>query len=289
VAKKKNGAAASATEAPAKKSKASAAPPPPVEEAAPPPVEEAAQPAPAAEGAAPTARPEKPVEAVEWDVLYPEPTCELCLGDTAITVDKAKDLLGWEEEEEDGPTFGEFYTKELAKAYGRKVRLKFNVANRPIYPDVFMRLRQEHLNRRWQFNGEPIIIGRCGHVLNGQHTLISLILAEQERTGPRAQHWSLYHDKPITMDKAIMYGVSEEDSVVNTMDTCKPRSLADVIYRSPYFATKKGNRQEDGCQGPGVRDQTPVGPHRRPGQPELPDLPDACGVARLPCSPRRAG
>jgi hypothetical protein len=95
-------------------------------------------------------------------------------------------------------------------------------------------LRQEILNGRWQLNGEPIIIGSTGLVLNGQHTLIALITACQAyNSDPNA--YPAWDHEP-TIDKVITVGISEEDSVVNTMDTGKPRSLADVIYRSSYFA-----------------------------------------------------
>lgn len=159
-------------------------------------------------------------------------------GDAAITVDMAKDLLGWEEEEEGGPQFGDKHVTEVSRVYGRKVRLSNNIANRPIYARNLASLKQELLQNRWQMNGEPIIIGRTGLVLNGQHSLLALVLAEKDRTGPAAEHWALYHAGPITMGKVVTYGIEETDRVVNTMDTCKPRSIADVLYRSEYFANK---------------------------------------------------
>jgi hypothetical protein len=99
-------------------------------------------------------------------------------------------------------------------------------------------LIQKILNQRWRFNGEPIILGKTGLVLNGQHTLVAVIRAEQIRSADKKGLWK-HLTEPITIEKAVSYGVEETDDVVNTMDTCKPRSLADIIYRSEYFAKRK--------------------------------------------------
>lgn len=158
-----------------------------------------------------------------------------------ITVDKAKQLLGWEEEEEKKP-FGNKHLGEISRAYGAKVRCTNNVANRPIYSSQLETLKQEILRGRWVFNGEPIIIGITGLILNGQHTLLALILAAKEwATHP--DRWPVWTEAP-TLDKLVIVGVAEDDDTVNTMDTCKPRSLADVIYRASYFKDLPGKAQK---------------------------------------------
>lgn len=168
----------------------------------------------------------------EREVKYPDVDVIAYRGAKAISVDLAKTLLGWHEENVHN-------TYDLLIG-SKKVQLLNNVKNRPLYTNVAEALQQEHLNRRWKFNGEPIIIGKTGLILNGQHTLVSLILAEEERTtGTKAAHWQTIWPEPITMEKIIVYGVDEDDGTVNTMDTCKPRSLADVIYRSEYFSKLK--------------------------------------------------
>jgi hypothetical protein len=167
-------------------------------------------------------------------IVYPTPTTKLCIGDLAITVGQAKELLGWEEET-DKNKFGAEYVRTLTKLYPKKVRCTNNVTNRPLYKSVLDSLKQEILRRKWHYNGEPVIIGRTGLVLNGQHTLLALILAALEVV-ERPDKWAEYWTTEPTLEKVIAFGVCEDDSVVNTMDTCKPRSLADVIYRSAYFA-----------------------------------------------------
>ena len=169
-------------------------------------------------------------------VMYPKPTTELRLvqNATALTVVGAKKILGWEEETEENK-FGADYIRELVGLYSKKVRCTNNITNRPLTKSILLTLKQEILRKHWQYNGETIIIGCTGLVLNGQHTLIALVLAAAEIAN-RPDKWSNYWKVEPTVDKLIAYGVSEDDEIVNTMDTCKPRSLAEVMYRSAYFA-----------------------------------------------------
>lgn len=147
----------------------------------------------------------------------------------AITAAQAKEILGWEEEGEKNP-FGKKYLTEIN---GKKVRCNNNVTNRPLGMAVVETLVQEILNKRWSYNGESIIIGRTGLVLNGQHTLLALIIAAQ-RWHDNPEACPLWKEEP-TLHKLIAYGVKEDDQTVNTMDTCKPRSFADVLYRAQLF------------------------------------------------------
>lgn len=173
-------------------------------------------------------------------VIYEEVEAVCCVGEDAITVEQAKEMLGWQEEGE--YKWGSNYA--IMDANGRKIRLLNNITNRPIYNGVLKNLISEILLKHWVFNGEPIILGRTGLVLNGQHTLISIVLAEQERIKQHA-HWSDPWPNAITIEKMVVRGVDESDQVVNTMDTCKPRNLADVIYRSHYFKKMgEGERQK---------------------------------------------
>lgn len=175
-------------------------------------------------------------EDVGRQVLYPEYRAVVCEKEAAITAEKCKDLLGWTEETEE-VKFGADYL--LIDRYGKKIRCFNNPSNRPLYLSVVETLIQEHLRKRWRLNGEALIIGRTGLVLNGQHTLISTVLAEQIREMDLLEDKPLYADVwpgPITMEKVIVFGIQEDDETANTMDTCKPRSLADVIYRSKYFS-----------------------------------------------------
>lgn len=169
------------------------------------------------------------------EILHSKPRCTVCVGEKSITVKQAKGLLGWEEETEDVKFGPDFLLKDRRN---NKIRCHFNIINRPLYKVVYQKLAQEHLRKRWYFNGEPIIVGVSGLLLNGQHTLISLVLAAQDWEANQEQ-WQAFWQTEPTMEKSIQYGVDESDKVVNTMDTCKPRTLADVFYRSAYFAKLK--------------------------------------------------
>jgi hypothetical protein len=165
------------------------------------------------------------------EVIYKEVLADVCVGDTAITADDAKELLGWEE-----VAGGELnYSKEIFSLAKKKVICRNNTINRTVYASVVLTLKQEILRRRWILNGEPIIVGKTGQLLNGQHTLLALILANQEWEADK-ERWAEYWETPPTIDKVVVSGIDEADQTVNTMDTCKPRSLVDVIGRSEYFS-----------------------------------------------------
>lgn len=165
---------------------------------------------------------QKPVESVE------ELNVRICTGEKALTVEQAKELIGWEEERD--KKFGTDYL--LKNSEKKKIRCSNNLTNRPLYLSVCKGLVQDILNGHWRFNGEPIIVGKDGSILNGQHTLVSLILAGEIWRNNR-ELYSLECEP--TIERLVVYGVSNDDKTINTMDTCKPRSLQDVIYRSRFF------------------------------------------------------
>ena len=170
----------------------------------------------------------------EREVLHPAIKVSLTFGEAALTAAHAYELLGCTENIEDARDAGceaPLFTDRL----GNPIYAKNNLNNRPLYMQVVETLVQEILNKRWRCNGETVIVGKTGLVLNGQHSLVALVLAEQDRTGPQALHWEGVWDGAVTMDKIVVMGVDEDDQIINTMDTCKPRSLTDVIYRSPLF------------------------------------------------------
>lgn len=171
-----------------------------------------------------------PKENVTRNVVHEKYACEICKEQTAITSQKAKDLLGWEEEQLSTPYKKDYFIKDNN---GVKIRCFNNIANRALVSSNVSKLKQEILRGRWHVNGEPIIIGRSGLILNGQHTLVALILAGQDWLSNKDNH--PFWKTPPTIDKFINFGIDESDDVVNTMDTCKPRDLADVIYRSHYL------------------------------------------------------
>lgn len=192
----------------------------------------------------------------EREIIWPEEedraqgikyVVALCYEQNSITVQQSKDMLGWTEvKAREGSDFTD--------RNGKHIVCTNNTTNREIKWLEVEKLVQIHLTRRvkdgtpaWKFNGEDILIGMYGAVLNGQKSMIAHVLAEQDRLrdikdpvkspykGRLAREWP----DPITMEKGIKKGLSEEDDVVNTLDTCQPRTLVDVMYRSDYFRSMR--------------------------------------------------
>lgn len=178
-------------------------------------------------------------------ILYPTYEHLPTFGERAITMEQAKQILGWSEDPAQAKEL-KLGEPAIVDRNNVNVWLVNNQTNRSIYIAKVDELEQEHLNRRWSgpngngksVNGECLLIGKYGSVLNGQHSLVSLVFAEQTRQ-KEPDKWKAQWPGPVVMDKPITRGIDEDDAVVNTMDTCKPRSAADVIYRSEYFRTMK--------------------------------------------------
>lgn len=163
-------------------------------------------------------------------IIYDSIKAVVCQGEKSLTYDQAKDLLGWEEETE-GKTFGKHF---LFKSGEKKVRTTKNLHNRDFQMPNALLVKQEVLRRKWKLNGETLIIGDRGSILSAQHRLIGFVMAVDDyRKEPET--YPAWKTEP-TLDCVIVYGISEDDDVVNTIDTGRPRTLADVIFRSIYFA-----------------------------------------------------
>lgn len=151
-----------------------------------------------------------------------------------ITEEIAKKLVGWREETKDGE-FGDNYT--LTDLEGNRIRCVHLLKNRFYFPGLSHDWMLEILRRKWQFNLETIIIDRVGDVQDGQHRLVGLILACQEWRKNK-ERWQENWPKAPTMASLVAVGCDESDEVVNSIGVGRPRSLADVFFRSEIFAKK---------------------------------------------------
>lgn len=176
----------------------------------------------------------------ERPILYPEVTIVKYKGDKAMSITKAKDLIGWQEvTDEDKKNKG--LPEPLFKdKTGARVRLLRNAKNRPFNIAWAETVAQERLNGRWQFNGETIIVSTYGDVISGQHRLVGFLLAEQIRTGKRQkEYWADTHPDPLTLETIVVYGIDDSPEVLRTLDNVRPRTLADVLYTNPeVFGSK---------------------------------------------------
>lgn len=161
------------------------------------------------------------------EVVYAKPSTVIA----ELKEAEAKKILGWRPVPEGTKDDSSFVFGGKKK---QNVFLTNNNRNRPIDFRQVGKLMQDILHGDWELNGEPIILGTTGQVLNGQHTLLALIFATDKWNshGSRYPYWK----SPPTIQKVIVKGISESDKVVNTMDTARPRTMKDVIYRSEFFA-----------------------------------------------------
>lgn len=173
-------------------------------------------------------------------VLYPEFMVQVARGEDAVTFERAKELLGWE----DLPAKDTGAVPELYQLLKKYVRLNHNTKNREIVLPWLRTLKQVILRRHWRFNGEPIQIGTTGLVISGQHRLLAFIFAVLEwLDGPQKYYWregpSQWGDTPPTLETVVEYGVDESDDVFKTINQGRPASTADILYRSDLFRDAK--------------------------------------------------
>ncbi len=179
----------------------------------------------------PIEKTEKPTEKLR-KFVYPVALVEKATGDDAITVEKAKSIMGWEEETDQIKFGGDFLLRD---EYGTKIRCKNNANNRPFDEGWARRLAQDVLGRHFKFNFETIVIGWYGSVLSGQHRLVALILAAQIRERDETGMWKKKWPTEPVLESLIGYGCSEDPEVVRTLDNVKPRSFSDVLFTSGLF------------------------------------------------------
>jgi hypothetical protein len=160
-------------------------------------------------------------------IVYPEFSGGMKTGDDPLTASDCKKFLGWTVQKQDD---GETVTHDTE---GKPIKCVNNANNRPFDNSLADKLAQEILRGKWRINGETIIIGQKGSVLSGQHRMIGLIRAVELWSKDRDKY-SEWETEPV-IETMLAVGVSEDDAVVNTIDTGKTRSLSDVIYRSNYF------------------------------------------------------
>lgn len=166
-------------------------------------------------------------------MLYEEIGATVFEGDYALTAEQAKKFLGWTTPEPDGDPFS-FSNTHLKDREGKTVWCnQCTTFQRIFYRKAYETVMWDILSGQWVFNGETVIIGNYGNVLDGKHRLTALVLAVQEweRNPDRYPHW----ETEPTVDVIVVTGISEEQRVVQTIGTGKARSLADSIYSSGIF------------------------------------------------------
>lgn len=157
-----------------------------------------------------------------------EPYTEVCFGDKALSVERVKEILGWEEC--DGKEEG--CLPAIHSAIGKWVRLTNN-RNRPIQPGWLMALAQEHLRGRFKFNGESISLDTSRKVLSGQHRLVSFVIGWYLREeGDKLVAWKALRPGPYVLPTVICHNVPPDDDTFQTLNCGRPATVTDVLHRS---------------------------------------------------------
>ncbi len=174
------------------------------------------------------------------EVLYKTVHAVVADADKPITVDQAKELLGWQE-------VSDASTALLKDRNGKSIQCcNTTEKQRPYTPALARQWMCEILGKpkqavnpktslggNWQLTGEAIVVGRTGLNIEGQHRLIGLVLAAQEwaKDPKRFPGWK---KEPVLISICV-FGIDEAIEVVNVMNTGKPRSLAEALYASGMF------------------------------------------------------
>lgn len=154
--------------------------------------------------------------------------------DDPVTVEKAKTLLGWEEEVNNN-FGGDFLLTDLR---GVRIRCTNNVTNRPFYMSLSLMYAKEMLEGKWKLNGEPVTIDDNTQIISGQHRLIAVVLADQMRVMDLTEGLVPFKwDGGVTFPTVLVAGIDSSDETVNTVDCGKKRSTGDALYRTEMFAS----------------------------------------------------
>lgn len=141
----------------------------------------------------------------------------------------AMQILGWEMCQDGHPLL-----KDMEK---NPIVCTKNSTNRPFRMGYAKSYMLDMLRKKWQLNGETIVIDRKGNVQSGQHRLIGLILAEQERKRD-PEKWAKYWPEPVYIEAVVFEGISDAREVTDTLDLGQKRTLSDVLFRGNLFDKK---------------------------------------------------
>lgn len=161
-----------------------------------------------------------------------------------LSAEDAKKFLKWNTPKDDKP-FQEYLFKDKNDI---TVKCGTIEMQRPFYMPLALQYMSEILGGHWngdggETNGEAIVIGRTGLVIEGKHRLIALPLAVQEWL-KNPNKYPFWKEEP-KIHCFIHFGVREDVKSINTLNTGKPRTLGDAIYASGLFGQMNGSRSKE--------------------------------------------
>ena len=121
--------------------------------------------------------------------------------------------------------------------------LKRNTDNRPLRPSLARNYRDELLRNKWRVNGEPIIFASDQTLLDGQHRLQAIVMAETTRKAQPKYYREKYGVRgQIAVDMVVVHGVDHK--FADTIDIGQKRTAGDVLYRRQEFDADKYDDKE---------------------------------------------
>jgi len=180
------------------------------------------------------------------EIKYPKITVinKTADGEGPLTPDEVKEIVGYCTDPITAKVNG-FSEKEPLDTLpdGTKFWFLYNTKNRPYYPAIARSYAQSILTGKWEANGESAVIGKTAECLSIQHRAGGLLIAEAERAANPETWEHLWGEGPVTMPTILVFGVEETDRVVNTMDTGKGRTGADMLFRTEIMLQAFPNKQ----------------------------------------------
>lgn len=183
-------------------------------------------------------------------VEFPRAEMFKMVGDKALTVEKAKEYLGW-------TVTTSAKESHLTDFLGNRILLTHNAHGRSIRSKWLEELAQMILFRppghdecQWKFNWQPIQIGKYGNVVSGRHRMCALVLADEMRLHPMhaEYHKSRGWKRACTIETLLVEGVEEDITFSRTADHTEPMTDADILYIGDSFAGVPSQEREKLCR-----------------------------------------
>lgn len=172
-------------------------------------------------------------------------------GEGPITVEEAKDILGWYPEPTPGAFKDEYDLEDFHPQGRKKVRLVHNINNREHDKFFSETYAYEILNRNWAgpsilqdcdhptVNGETVILSRTRKIKSAQHRLVGLVLAGQLWEREKMTWAEKWPEEPY-LETILVVGTSDDPKVTRTYDCVRARTGADTLQSSGAFDNDEG-------------------------------------------------
>lgn len=166
-------------------------------------------------------------------------------GDNELTVEKAKEIIGWQVAGDGQPADWDgkdatFRVKLPGDKKTTPVKLINSRDNRPIRMALVGRYKNKMLSGQWAglsnckkystCNGESMGVDENNQATSMQHRLVAFILAEAARKHNPETHGK----KPLTMQAIVVEGIDPQ--AADTVDLGQNRTTSDVLFRRHEFA-----------------------------------------------------